>query len=127
MFDEAKKQEIEQSLIERKLMEPGDTLEITEKGDYWEKFLIFNSQTRGYYYFTKERLIFIGGVAGSTFFSIKYINIKSINKCNISLFIPTGIKLEVFDEKKNKIKKYRMSVLNRSKWIEVLNSKTNKN
>ena len=39
--------------------------------------------------------------------------------------MPTGIKLEVFDEEKGKLKKYKMSVLKRDKWVEYIKNKAN--
>lgn len=116
-------EDIENSLIEGKLIPKNDSLEIAEKGDYWEKFLIFNSQIRGYYYFTNKCIVFIGGSLASTKWSIPYESIKSIKKCKIGLFMPTGIKIEFFDTDKNKLKTYKMSVLKRNQWIEYLEKK----
>lgn len=112
--------EIEKNLKEGKLIDEDDSIIEVEKGDYWEKFLFFNMQTRGYYYFTKKSIIFIGGALGNTQFVVNYKNIKEIKKCNVAFFIPTAIKLTVYDEKKNKNKKYKLSLLKRDKWINFI-------
>lgn len=112
--------EIEKNLKEGKLIDEDDSIIEVEKGDYWEKFIFFNMQTRGYYYFTKKSIIFIGGSLGNTQFVVNYKNIKEIKKCNVAFFIPTAIKLTVYDEKKNKNKKYKLSLLKRDKWINFI-------
>ena len=112
--------EIEKNLKERKLIDNDDKLITTQKGDYWEKLLFFNIQTRGFYYFTKKAIVFIGGAMGSTQFTVSYKNIQEIKKCNVAFFIPTGIKITVFNEKKNKNKKYKLSLLKRDKWINFI-------
>lgn len=118
--------EIENTLKEENLIDEDDFLEFTDKGDYWEKFLIFNNQIRGYYYYTNKAIIFIGGALGSTKWIIRYSDIKNISKAKIALFMPTGIKLVVFDKEKNKTKKYKMSVLKRDKWLEYIKGKMNR-
>lgn len=115
--------EIENSLREAKLMEIDDSLIITEKGDYWEKFFILRNQVRGYYYFTNKRIIFIGGFAGTTQWFIPYKNINGLKKCSVGLFIPCGINVIFFDEVNNKEKVYKMSVLKREKWINFINER----
>jgi hypothetical protein len=75
-----RKAEIEQNLIENELMRQGDEIIHSENGDYWEKFLCFYMQTRGCYYCTKEALVFVGGFAGSTFWSVRYSDIKKYEK-----------------------------------------------
>ena len=114
-----KKNEWESTLIELKLMNQGDSIEENIQGDYWT----FTGQTRGNYFFTKEKMIFISGW-GIESFAIPYSDIKEIKKCMISLFIPTGIKLTVFDQNKGKEKKYKCSVLKRNDWIEFLSKKS---
>ena len=121
---EEKLKECEQYLKEGNLLEDNDKLLIVEKGDYWEKILFFNMQSRGYFYFTKKCIIFIGDL-GATKFKAPYKSIKDIKKCNVGLFIPTGIKLTVFDEKKNKNKTYKMSLLKRDKWIKYIEEQKN--
>lgn len=118
--------EIETALKEQNLIDKDDFLEATFKGDYWEKFLIFNSQVRGYYYFTKKSIVFIGGALGSTKWVIPYESIKELKKCTIALFMPTGIKIEYYDETKSKLKKYKMSILKRDKWFEFIKDKLKK-
>ena len=123
-MSEEKLKECEQYLKEGNLLDDNDKLLIVEKGDYWEKILFFNMQSRGYYYFTKKSIIFIGDL-GATKFKVSYKNIKEIKKCNVGLFIPTGIKLTVFDEKKNKDKSYKLSLLKRDKWIKYIEEQKN--
>ena len=120
-MSEEKIKEIEDSLIKRNLMDKDDSLIVTEKGDCWERFLFINLQTRGYYYFTKKSLIFIGGLGG-TEWAIPYKNIQDIKKYSICFFVPTGIKITAYN-KKNKLKKYRLSLLKRNKWINFLEEK----
>lgn len=120
-MDEKKRLEIEDSLKKRVLMDNNDSLIATEKGDCWERFLFINLQTRGYYYFTKKSLIFIGGLGG-TEWAIPYKNIQDIKKYFICFFIPTGIKISAYN-KKNKLKKYRLSLLKRNKWIDFIEQK----
>lgn len=110
--------EIEQNLIENELMRQGDHIVHSEKGDYWEKLLCFYSQVRGCYYCTKEALVFVGGFAGTTSWSVRYSDIKKYEKCTVGPFIPTGIRITFYDEKKGKDRKYKMSVLGRAKWLE---------
>ena len=116
-------EEIEKNLKEGKLIDDDDSVEIVEKGDYWEKFIFFNMQTRGFYYFTKKAIVFIGGALGNTQFVVKYENIKEIKKSNVSLFIPTAITITAFNKKKNKNKKYKLSLLKRDRWIEFIKQK----
>jgi hypothetical protein len=118
--------DIETNLKEGSLIDKDDSLEVTFKGDYWEKFLIFNNQIRGYYYFTKKKIVFIGGALGSTTWAVPYESIKELKKCKIALFMPTGIKIEFYDETKNRLKKYKMSILKRDKWFEYINAKLKK-
>ena len=65
----------------------------------------------------------MGGALSSTLFNIRYKDIKEIKKCNVSLFIPSGIKITVFDEKKNKDKTYKLSILKRDMWIKFINDR----
>lgn len=118
--------EIEKSLKDASLIEKSDTLEMFQKGDYWERILFINSQIRGYYYFTKKSIVFIGGALGSTKWVVPYESIKELKKCKIALFMPTGIKIEYYDETKSKLKKYKMSILKRDKWFEFIKDKLKK-
>lgn len=115
--------EINDNLKEASLMDKDDSVEIIEKGDYWEKLLCFSSQVRGIYYFTKKNVIFVGGFAGTTSFSIPYKNIKELKKCNVGLFIPCGVKVIFHDDKKDKDKSYKLSLLKRDKWIKFIEEK----
>ena len=122
-----RKAEIEQNLIENELIKQGDHLVHSERGDYWEKLLCFYSQVRGYYYCTTECLVFVGGFAGSTFWSVRYKDIKKFEKCTVGPFIPTGIRITFYDEKMGKDRKYKMSVMGRAKWLSFLDQNVPKN
>lgn len=99
-------------------LENGEEIVETMKGDYWEKvFLFVYDQKRGEYTITNKRIIFKGFISG---FSVKYEDIESISKCNVGptiRFIPTGISIKTNDGKE-----YKMSVLNRNKYMEMIQS-----
>lgn len=116
---EADKAKWEETLRELDLIGTEEKIEEHTAGDYWS----FTGQVRGNYFFTKDKMIFISGF-GLENFVIPYKNIKAIKKCMISLFIPTGIKVTVFDEQKGKDKKYKCSVMKRNDWIEYLSQKS---
>lgn len=115
---EEKKLEWEQTLRDLKLMEEGDAIEEHTRGDYW----FLTSQTRGNFFFTKEKFIFVSGF-GVDNFSIKYSDIREIKKCMISLFIPTGFKVTADNQDKGKTKKYKCSVMKRKDWMQLLAGK----
>ena len=119
--------EMEKNLIENELIKEGDHIVHKEAGDYWEKLLCFYTQVRGYYYCTGDCLVFVGGFGGTTNWSVRYSDIKKFEKCTVGPFIPTGIRITFYDEKKGKDRKYKMSVLGRSKWLEFLGKKVPKN
>ena len=47
-----------------------------------------------------------------------------MKKCFVGPFIPTGIKLTVFDQQKGKNKKHKLSILGRKQWISYITEKT---
>ena len=103
-------------------LQESETIIEKVKGDYWEKFLFTYEQKRGEFTITDKRIIFKGGFA--TTFSINYEDIESVTKCNVGplmRFIPTGISIKLKDKKE-----YRMSVLGRDKYIEIIQSRLNK-
>ena len=104
-------------LKELELLKEGDFIVEMVKGDYYSF-----GQNRGSYFFTNEALIFVSGF-GVTTAVLPYCNIKEIKKCFVGPFIPTGIKVTDFDEKKGKNKKHKLSVLGRKKWMEYLSQK----
>lgn len=116
---EAKKLEWEKTLKELKLMEEDDFIEEHTAGDYWH----FGTQTRGNYFFTKEKFIFVGGF-GINNFSMKYTDIKEIKKSMINFFIPTGITVTADNQKDGKTVKYKCSVMKRQNWMDLLSSKS---
>ena len=99
-------------------MEAEESIERHTAGDYWW----FNTQKRGNFFFTKEKMIFISGF-GMEKFAIKYKDIAGLKKCCVGPFIPTGIKVIVQDEN-GKQKKYKCSVLKRKEWIAYLQEKS---
>lgn len=116
--NENNKNEWEKTLKEMDLLKEGDSIVEIVKGDYYSF-----GQNRGSYFFTNEALIFVSGF-GVTSVVLPYRNVKEIKKCFVGPFIPTGIKVTVFDEKKGKNKKHKLSLLGRKKWMEYLSQKT---
>lgn len=112
--------EYEEMLRTLELISADDHIVEIDKGDYWEKLLCFYSQVRGTYYYTNEAVCFVGGFAGSTNWAVKYSDIRKIEKCMIGILMPFGVRLHFYDEKKDKIRKYKMSVLKRDNWIAFL-------
>ena len=115
---EEKKAKWEETLRELELLNEGETIEDHTAGDSWS----WTGQTRGNYFFTKDKLIFVSGF-GIDNFVIKYNDIKAIKKCFVGPFIPTGIKLTALNEK-GKEKKYKLSVMKRNNWIQLLETKS---
>lgn len=83
------------------------------KGDYWEKVLFMYSQKRGKIFITNQRIHVRVGFA--TEFDIEMKDIAEIKKCNVSLFIPTGI-----DVRLKNGKTHRLSVLKRDERMETI-------
>ncbi|MBP3702866.1 MAG: hypothetical protein J6I65_03665 [Lachnospiraceae bacterium] len=117
---EKQRQKWEEVLKELNLMEANDTVEDAVMANNREMM----SWYKGNLIFTKERIVFYSGALGTSTFSIKYSDIRTIGKCMVSGFVPMGIKLEVFDPEKNKEVNHRISVSKRNKWIELLTSKS---
>lgn len=117
-LSEKDKKEWEDLLREREVMKEGDAIVEYVKGDYYSL-----GQNRGRYFFTNESLIFVGGF-GVTIAVLPYRNIKEIKKCFVGPFIPTGVRVTVFDEKKGKNKKHKLSLLGRKKWMEYLSKQS---
>lgn len=117
-MSENKLKEIEEGLKKLNLMDESDIIEKDVAGDYWR----INKQIRGHYYFTNERVVFMSGW-GLESFSFKYADIKEIKKSNISLFMPFGVTVTV-DDNSGKMKKYKLSLMKRDQWIELLTNKS---
>ena len=107
------------NLKEFGLLEPEEVIEDYIKGDYWS----FSGQTRGQYLFTNKKVVFFSGF-GVKVVPIQYSNIRGIKKCMVSLFIPTGIKVTVFDPEKNKEVSHKLSVMKRANWMNYLSQKS---
>lgn len=118
-LNEKKKKEWEETLRELNLMDGDESIEEYTKGDYWT----FTSQTRGQYFFTAKRVIFVGGL-GLKSFAIKYQDIREIKKSMVGLFIPTGITVTAEDTDSGKRKKYKFSVMKRKNWIGLLSDRS---
>ena len=119
---EKKKEEWEKSLRDTALIGPIDTIQEHTQGDLWE----FGSQTRGNYFFSTEKFVFVGGLGGLTNFSVPYKNIKELKLCNIGgliPIIPTGIKVTYTDENGKNVKK-KCSVMKRKDWLAYLQEKS---
>lgn len=112
------------SLKDNNLIAQDEVLETAEKGDYYERLLCFYSQVRGAYYFTDRSVVFVGGFAGTTNWAVRYADIRRIKKCSVGPFLPFGVKIFYYDENKDKERSYKLSLLNRDKWIKFLEDKT---
>lgn len=112
-----KKAEWEKTLKEVELINADDMIEEHVQGDLWS----FMSQTRGNFFFTKEKFVFVSGF-GVHNFSVAYENITGMKTCNVGgliPLIPTGIKVSFIDsEGKNVTKK--CSVMKRKNWMAYL-------
>lgn len=112
----------ESSLKEAEYMGADDHIIEHTKGDLWEMM----SQVRGNYFFTNEKFIFVGGLLGTSNFSVKYSDIKELKKVNIGgliPIIPTGIKVICQNPENGKTVKHKCSVMKRKEWIEYLSKK----
>lgn len=118
-LSESKKQEWESTLRELELIAADDVIEEHTSGDYW--FLV--SQTRGNFFFTREKFVFVSGL-GFDNFAINYSDIKGIKKTFVGPFIPTGIVVTALDPKKGKEKKYKCSILKRQQWMDLISQKS---
>lgn len=102
-------------------LRPSENVELEMQSDYWKSIfgVLQFSQVRGKYWFTNERVIFLGGFA--TRVEIDYNEIASIKKCFIGpiiRFLPTGILVTT-----KAGEKHYFSILNRKKAYEFLESK----
>ncbi|MDE7360051.1 MAG: hypothetical protein K2N39_11620 [Lachnospiraceae bacterium] len=80
----------EKSLREAEYMSDDDHIIEHTKGDLWAMM----SQTRGNFFFTNEKFIFVGGLLGASNFAVKYSDIKELKLVNVGgliPIIPTGI------------------------------------
>ena len=114
---QSKKEKWEQTLKELELIAADDVIEEHTQGDLWT----FMSQTRGNYYFTKEKFIFVGGF-GLENFSVAYGDISGLKTCNVGgliPIIPTGIKVS-FMNSEGKLVTKKCSVMKRKEWIAYL-------
>lgn len=117
-----KKAEWEKALRDAELIAKADTIQEHTQGDLWE----FAGQTRGNFFFTNEKFVFVGGLAGSMSFSAPYNKITEIKLCNVGGLIPvipTGIKVTYTDEK-GKTAKKKCSVMKRKDWLAYLSEKS---
>lgn len=114
---QSKKEKWEQTLKELELIAADDVIEEHTQGDLWT----FMSQTRGNYFFTKEKFIFVGGF-GLENFSVAYGDISGLKTCNVGgliPIIPTGIKVS-FMNSEGKLVTKKCSVMKRKEWIAYL-------
>lgn len=96
----------------------GESLQHAIKGDYWEKGLLGYSQKRGYIWLTNERIHVEAGFTKIIDIDLK--DIVELKKCNISLFIPTGVDVVTRENKT-----YRLSILKREEQIQKIESLMN--
>lgn len=112
-----KKEKWEKTLKELELINADDVIEEHVQGDLWS----FMSQTRGNFFFTKEKFVFTGGL-GTSNFSVAYTDITSMKTCNVGgliPLIPTGIKV-TFNNAEGKNVTKKCSVMKRKNWIAYL-------
>lgn len=97
-------------------LRPGEIIQEEIRGDYWEKVILFSySQKRGKIYVTNQRIHVEAGFA--TVIDIELKDIVNLKKCNVGVFIPTGIDVVL-----NNGKKYRLSVMKRNERMELIRS-----
>lgn len=114
---QSKKEQWEKTLRELELISADDVIEEHTAGDLWT----FMSQTRGNYFFTKEKFIFVSGF-GLENFSVAYGDISGMKTCNVGgliPIIPTGIKVS-FMNNEGKLVTKKCSVMKRKQWIAYL-------
>lgn len=114
---QSKKEKWEETLKELELISADDVIEEHTQGDLWT----FMSQTRGNYFFTKEKFIFVSGF-GLENFSVAYGDISGLKTCNVGgliPIIPTGIKVS-FMNSEGKLVTKKCSVMKRKEWIAYL-------
>ena len=112
----------ESSLRELEYMGGDDHIIEHTKGDLWEMM----SQTRGNFFFTNEKFIFVGGLLGASNFAVKYSDIKELKLVNVGGLIPvipTGIMVICQNPENGKTVKHKCSVMKRKEWIEYLRQK----
>lgn len=116
-LSDKKKAEWEKTIRELNLMNEDDVIEEHVQGDLWT----FMSQTRGNFFFTRKKFIFISGF-GLESFSVDYGNISGLKTCNVGgliPLIPTGIKVSFINEDGKAVTK-KCSVMKRKEWIAYL-------
>lgn len=114
---QSKKEKWEQTLKELELITADDVIEEHTQGDLWT----FMSQTRGNYFFTKEKFIFVSGF-GLENFAVAYGDISGLKTCNVGgliPIIPTGIKVSFMNGEGKMVTK-KCSVMKRKEWIAYL-------
>ena len=82
----------ESTLRELEYISDDDHIIEHTQGDRWEMM----SQTRGNFFFTNEKFIFVGGLTGISNFVVKYSDIKEMKTVNVGGLIPvipTGIRV----------------------------------
>ncbi len=112
----------ESTLRELKYISDDDHIIEHTQGDRWEMM----SQTRGNFFFTNEKFIFVGGLTGISNFVVKYSDIKEMKTVNVGGLIPvipTGIRVVCRKPDSDKTLKYKCSVMKRKEWIQFLSQK----
>lgn len=114
--------EWEETLRKLEYMSDDDHIIEHTQGDLWE----WMSQTRGNFFFTNEKFIFIGGLLGASSFVAKYSDIKELKLVNVGgliPMIPTGIMVICQNPENGKMVKHKCSVMKRKEWLEYLRGK----
>lgn len=101
-------------------LEEGEEIQEMVKGDYWVKeFLWQESQNSGEFAFTNKRLLFKGTFLKSADknISIPYSEILSIKKTYVGLFFPVAFTVTTKDNKS-----YKLAIMKRDKYIDMINT-----
>ncbi len=112
----------ETTMREAELIGDDDHIIEHTKGDLWEML----SQSRGNFFFTNEKFVFVGGLLGADSFAVRYSDIKELKLVNVGgliPIIPTGIMVICQNPENGKTMKKKCSVMKRKEWIEYLREK----
>ena len=107
----------EKILKESDFISKDDCIEEYNEGIRWN----FPTQTKGNYFLTKEKIIFIGEIALGSF-TVSYKDIKAIKKKAANLFSPECVSIVTADASGKK-HKYYCFVEGKEKWLTRLSNK----
>lgn len=117
-MNEKQRQEWESALRKLQLLGDSDSIQEQVMANWCKMFM---SQTKGNCFFTKDKFIFVSSF-GLDNFAINYKDIKEIGKCRVGI-MPIGLYVVAEDKEKEKLKKYKISVMKRDHWLALLSEK----